>query len=230
MNFESRRGRVVFWIVGVVLLVGVVASTAHMQEFLYRPHLNETLYLPSGRLLDHLSLGYRQVVADFVWFSAVQYYGDYRKGKHSLAYFEGLMNIVTTLDPNFVFAYVFTAWVLSEDLGEFDSGINMLRMGMKNNPTSWELPFEIGFLNFTNRADFELAGRYLELSSRMPGAPERAKRFAAFVYSKAGETESSIRLWEAYREYTDNPYLREMADRYIERLRRGETIPGSVSK
>jgi len=37
-------------------------------------------------------------------------------------------------------------------------------------------------------------------------------------------------LWEAYMEYTDSPYLKQLAQRYIDRLKRGESIPGSVSK
>jgi hypothetical protein len=112
-------------------------------------------------------------------------------------------------------------------MGEFPAGAEILRRGMAKNPTSWELPFEIGFLNFTNRVDYDIAARYLDLASRMPNAPERAKRFAAFVYTRAGEADSSIRLWEAYKEYTDNPYLKEMAERYIERIKQGESIPGA---
>jgi len=220
----------VFWAAGVFFLIGAVFSTARTQDFRYRPYLHESLYLPTGKFLNELSLGYKQVVADFVWFSAVQYYGEYRKGQHALNHFEALMKIVTTLDPHFTFAYIFGAWVIAEDMGDFERGIDMLRDGMANNPTSWRLPFEIGFLNFTHRTDYDLAGRYLDLASRMPNAPERARRFAAFVYTRAGEKDSSIRLWEAYMEYTDSPYLKELAQRYIERLKRGESIPGSVSK
>jgi len=95
---------------------------------------------------------------------------------------------------------------------------------------SWRLPFEIGFLHFANRVDYKIASRYLDLASRMPGCPEQVRRFAAFVYSRAGEHESSIRLWEAYKEYTDNPYLKELADRYIEKLTRTETSSGADSQ
>ncbi len=226
----ARRCAIAYSITGTLFLFGLVFATVRTQEYRHRPYLHESLYLPTGKFLNELSLSYRQVVADFVWFSAVQYYGDYRKGNHSLAYFEGLMNIVISLDPHFIFAYVFGAWVMSEDMGDFKRGTEILRRGMANNPTSWELPFEIGFLNFTHRVDYDVASRYLDLASRMPHAPERAKRFAAFVYQRAGEEDSAIRLWEAYKEYTDNPYLKEMAERYIQKLKRGEKIPGQASR
>jgi hypothetical protein len=226
----ARRSTIAYWITGALFLAGVVFATARTQEYRYRPYLHESLYLPTGDVLNEASLGYKQLVADLVWFSAVQYYGEYREGDHSLAYFEGLIDIVTTLDPHFIFAYIFGAWVLSEDQGEFERGADILRRGMAKNPASWELPFEIGFLNFTHRVDYKIASRYLDLASRMPNAPERARRFAAFVYQRAGEEDSAIRLWQAYKEYTDDPYLKEMADRYLKKLERGEKIPAQVTR
>ena len=215
---RGLRERAVLLLCGVMAASGLVLSTVWVQKYRYRPYLHERLYLPSGKFLEQLSLGYREIVADVVWLSAVQYYGDFRKGNHDLKYFRGLIDITTTLDPHFVFAYLFGALVVSEDVGAFDEGIDILKRGMACNPTSWQLPFEIGFLNFVHRRDTRMAARYFELASRMPGAPEYAERFAAFVYSRAGDNASSIRLWEEYKKHTDDPFLKELAERYIEKL------------
>jgi hypothetical protein len=64
-----------------------------------------------------------------------------------------------------------------------------------------------------------MAARYFDLASRMPGGGDRAKRFAAFVYSQAGHAETSIRMWEELIEQTDEPYMRQLAAGYIEQLR-----------
>jgi len=209
---------------GVFLIAGVVFSTVRSQRYRYRAELNESLYLPSGKLLKEISLGYREFVADLVWFNAVQYYGEYRKDNHDLRYFVSLIDIVTTLDPHFVFAYTFGAIVVSEDLDAFPEGIEILKKGMSENPTNWELPFEIGFLNLIHRRDMSHAARYFNLASRLPGAPEKTKRFAAYVYSLSGDSSSSIEMWETYKEYTDNQYMKDLADRYIARLQAsGET-------
>ncbi len=222
MRRQMDRRSVLFWLCGCLVLGGLVVTTGRVQAFRYRPYLHDSLYLPSGEFLEQISLGYKQLAADMVWFSAIQYYGEYRSGQHSLAYFGGLIDIATDLDPHFVFAYVFGAWVVSEDIGDVQRGTEILKKGMARNPSSWELPFEIGFLNFTND-DYAVAGRYLELASRMPNAPERARRFAAFVYSKAGEGDAAVRIWQAYKEYTDNPYLKELAERYVQKLRAEQT-------
>jgi tetratricopeptide (TPR) repeat protein len=210
--------------VGLALLAGLVVATRRVQPLVNRPYLYETLYLPSGEFIGELSLGYRQIVADVVWLEAMQYYGDYRLDRHGLNYFKGLVDIVVELDPHFIFAYEFGALIVSEDMGYFEDGISILKRGMAANPTSWRLPFEIGFLYYLHQVDFEIAARYFDLASRMPGAPERARRFAAFVYWVAGQQQPAIKLWQEYAETTDSPYLRELATRYVEKLKRNEQI------
>lgn len=215
------RLKPVMLIAGAAVVAGLVFSTVWVQKYRYRAYLHEKLYLPSGRFVREISLGYREIVADAVWLSAVQYYGDFRKGNHDLRYFRGLIDIVTSLDPHFTFAYLFGALVVSEDVGAFDDGMDILKRGMSRNPASWQLPFEIGFLNLVNRRDYALAGRYFELASKLPGAPEYAERFAAFVYSRAGDSESSIRMWEEYRDHAEDPFLKELAERYLQKLNSG---------
>jgi len=225
---DTMRRKATLAVVGITLLAGLALSTWHIQEFRYRPYLHESLYLPSGKFLEQISTGYRELAADLVWFQAVQYYGGFRRGNHDLRYFQGLIDLVVTLDPHFVFAYIFGALVVSEDLGSFDEGADILKRGMAANPTAWRLPFEIGFLSYVNRFDNTVAARYFDLASRMPEAPEFTDRFAAFVYAKAGDDASAIRLWEAYKESTDNKVLRELAERYIEKLKTAKNQEGTA--
>lgn len=203
----------------LALLAGLGWSLHRVDEYRYRPYLHANLYLPSGRFLKEISLGYEQLAADMVWLSAVQYYGEYRMGDHDLAYFRALIDIVTSLDPNFTFAYIFGALVTCEDLETFDEGIDILRKGMAWNPTAWQLPFEIGFLYYIERADYDMAAHYFDLASRLPGSSALARRFAAFVYSRAGHIENSIRMWEEMKRTAEDPFMRELAARYLQKLR-----------
>lgn len=215
----KSRQRLKYILAGIIITGGLAASTIIVHGHSRRPRLNDSLYLPSGKFIGEMSLGYRQLAADFVWLSAVQYYGEYRLDKHDLSYFEGLIDIVTTLDPHFIFAYIFGALVVCSDIGSMDNGVEILRKGMMYNPKSWKLPFEIGFLYYVSAGNADLAARYFDLASRVPGSPEIAERFAAFVYSKAGHTRTSIRMWEELAENTDEPYMKELAARYIEKLK-----------
>ncbi len=208
-----------------VALVGVLAlATARVQAYRERPYLYTNLYLPSGKFIEQTSLGYRELAADWVWFQAVQYYGGYAMSQHDLAYFNGLIDIVTDLDPHFTFPYIFGAVVMSQDMGDMERGVGILKKGMQQNPENWMYPFEIGFLYYVGARDSERAARYFELAGKLPGGSDTARRFAAFVKAKAGHEETSIRMWEEIARNSDQPYMREMAKRYIEKLRAGEKI------
>jgi len=208
-------------VTGMLVVAALVFATIWVQPFVARPYLHTNLYLPSGRFVQQASLGYHELAADMVWFQAVQYYGGYRKSEHDLAYFSGLIDIVNELDPHFVFPYVFGAVVMAQDLGDLDRGIHMLKRGMRNNPSMYELPFEIGFLYYTIARDDSAAARYFDLASRLPGGKERAGRFAAFVYSRAGHTATSMRMWQEIAQDPDEqPYMRDMARHYLEKLKR----------
>lgn len=215
-------------ITGVALCGALVGATIWVQPFTTRPYLHTNLYLPSGKFVQQAALGYRELASDMVWFQAVQYYGGYRLSEHDLAYFGGLIDITTELDPHFAFPYIFGAVVMAQDLGDFDRGIHLLRRGMQNNPTLYELPFEIGFLYYTVARDDSAAAHYFDLASRLPGGKERAGRFAAFVYSRAGHTETSIRMWQDIaRDDKEQPYMRDLARHYIQKLEREGARNGS---
>jgi hypothetical protein len=213
---------------GAVLVAALAVATSRVQAYRDRPYLHANLYLPSGKFIEQSSLGYRELAADWVWFQAVQYFGGWAKGQHDLAYFAGLIDIVTDLDPHFTFPYIFGSLVLAQDMGDLERGVQVLKKGMAENPTEWEYPFEIGFLYYVVARDAERAARYFELAARLPGGEDYAGRFAAFVYSKAGHAETSIRMWEEIVKETDQPYLREMGNRYIEKLRKGELPHGAA--
>lgn len=213
---------------GVALLAILCVATVRVQAYRDRAYLHTNLYLPSGKFIEQTSFGYREVAADWVWFQSVQYFGGWAKGNHDLAYFQGLIDIVTDLDPQFIFAYIFGSVVIAQDMRELERGLDVLRKGMRENPSSWELPFEMGFLCYVVARDSERAARYFERAARMPGGGDRARRFAAFVHSKAGHTETSLRMWEDIARESEEPYMRDIAKFYIEKLRAGDENPGST--
>jgi len=222
-----------FWgiAIAVALFGATVVSATHAKRHNYRPYLYDNLYLPSGKFIGQASLGYKQLASDLTWFNAIQYYGGYRQEHHDLAYFAGLIDIVTDLDPHFVFPYIFGAVVMSQDLVAFPEAVALLRKGMTRNPQQWQFPFEIGFLYYVDAHDNEMAARYFELAARLPGGGDKARRFAAFIYSRAGHEHNSIRMWEELIENTNEPWMRELAERSLERLkaRSGQGTDGPFS-
>jgi len=222
--------RAYFEIGAAVVALGVLFAASRGVEGLAREkHRLEVLYLPSGEFIEQATLGYHNLAADVLWFKMVQYYGGYRMGENDLALFSHLVDVITDLDPQFVFAYVFGALVIAQDLGHFESGAAFLEKGMENNPEEWWLPFELGFLQYVYARDYAAAVSSFERAARLPGAGPQAARFAAFAAGKAGHVETSIAMWEELARTSDNEYIRELAERYIEELRSG-TFPGMRGK
>src|SRR5262249_56552005 len=68
--------------------------------------LEEVLYLPSGKVLKRLSLGYSGLLADIYWTRAVQYFGgkyEQRSTRYDLLH--PLLDITTDLEPKLTPAY-----------------------------------------------------------------------------------------------------------------------------
>jgi len=212
--------------IAVAALALLVAASRGVEGLAQKKHRLEVLYLPSGQFVTQASLGYRDLAADVLWFRMVQYYGGYRMGENDIALFAHLVDVITDLDPQFTYAYVFGALIMAQDLDQFKQGIGFLEKGVRNNPHDWWLPFELGFLNYVHARDYSQALFYFEKAARLPGAGPQAARFAAFVAAKAGYVETSIAMWEELARTSDNKYIRELAGRYIEKLRAG-TFPGT---
>ncbi len=207
--------------VAVVSLAALFAASRGVEGLSQRKHRLEVLYLPSGRFIEQATLGYHDLAADVLWFRMVQYYGGYQLGQNDLALFTHLVDVITDLDPQFVFAYVFGSLIIAQDLGHFDQGIAFLEKGAKNNPTDWSLPFETGFLEYVYARDYAKALAHFQEASKLPGAGPQAGRFAAFVAAKAGYVETSIAMWEEIERTSDNRYIRELAERYVAKLKAG---------
>jgi tetratricopeptide (TPR) repeat protein len=214
----------------VLVVILVFVSARSVEELASEKRRLEVLYLPSGEFIDQASLGYRNLAADLLWVKTVQYYGGYRLGKNDLALFSHLVEVITDLDPQFTFAYLFGGLVIAEDLGYFEEGVAFIKKGIENNPADWWLVFELGFLNYVYARDYATAAHYFQLASRLPEADEIAKRFAAFVAAKAGHTETSIAMWEELSRTSDNPYIRDMAKNYIDKLKQDPDVDGENTR
>jgi tetratricopeptide (TPR) repeat protein len=206
-------------------LIMLFAASHGVEGLSRKKHQLEVLYLPSGHFIEQATLGYHDLAADVLWLKMVQYYGGYRMGENDLELFSHLVDVITDLDPQFTFAFIFGALIIAEDVGNFDRGITFLEKGIRNNPDNWSLPFELGFLYYVYARDYARALFYFRTASELPGAGPQAARFAAFVAARAGYIETSIALWEELARTSDNEYIRELAQRYIEKLRAG-AFPG----
>jgi hypothetical protein len=213
----KTRQRLLLGLVVGLLACGSVGSLRALEGVPRRSVTEEKLYVPSGRYLRQATLGFREVAADYLWFQTVQYYGAYRRGEHDLGYFRGLLDAVCQLDPQFIEAYRFGSLVLAMDLRDRSGAVNILKQGIQNNPDTWVLPFEVGFVHYVLDQNFRRAATWFDAAATAPDATDFTRRFAAFCHKRAGDTEVSLLLWRNLYETTSNPAMRDLAERMIQR-------------
>ncbi len=208
---------------GVALLLGTCAFqlAARLARDLPRPHpLEELSYYPSGRRLELATLGHADTFADLAWMRAVQYYGEHRRTDMRFARLFHVFDVLTSLSPRFVPAYVFGSFALAQEGGDFERAEALMLKGLNENPASGQLAFELGFLYYVKPGgrDLSRAAEYFEQAARLPDGPPSARRFAAYVRQNAGDFAVARALWVEVARQSENRYLREMAEREIRKI------------
>ncbi len=211
------------WAVALILGAGAFQLAALASRTLPRPHpLEELSYYPSGNRLELATLGHAESFADLAWMRAVQYYGEHRRTDMRFTRLYHVFDILTSLSPGFVPAYVFGSFALAQEGGDFARAEALMLKGIEANPTSGLLAFELGFLYYVRPGgrDLARAGEFFERAARLPDGPPSARRFAAYVRQNAGDFAVARALWSEVAAGSENRYLREMARREIEKIDR----------
>jgi hypothetical protein len=217
-----RRRMAVCWAIAAVLGSGAVALAQLGWDRLPHPlPLEELAYYPSGELLKPATLGHPEAAADLAWLRAVQYYGEHRQSDNRFERMPHVFDILTSLSPSFLPAYVFGAFAMAQEGGHFPRAEALMMKGMEANPRSGRLAFEMGFLYYvkTGGRDLRHAAECFEQAARQPDAPPEAARFAAFCRQNAGDLRVAYALWENVYRTSANPYLRDIAERNMREIR-----------
>lgn len=223
------KGRLTATVVSALLLVllfsGSVFSMAKVQALRGgQATLEEVLYLPSGKTLKRLSLGYSSLLADIYWTRAVQYFGN-RISHYSVRYdlLAPLLNITTDLDPHLIVAYqdgsVFLSQKPPSGAGQPEKAVDLLEKGIRNNPEYWRLYFTLGFVHYMDRHDYKGAEEAFRKGSEVPGALPWMKVMAARMAEKGHDIGTSLVLWKTVYDETRDKEVKDTADMHIDSLR-----------
>ncbi|HKY32173.1 MAG TPA: hypothetical protein VJV23_06530 [Candidatus Polarisedimenticolia bacterium] len=178
----------------------------------------QVLYLPSGKYLKVVSLGFPEVLADLIYIWSIQYYGHY-EAPDRYRYLEHIYgSVITELDPRYVDPYLIGSMIMSLEAGDHEMALRLLDKGIAANPREWILPFEAGFLCFNVLHDHERAARYFEAALAMPGAPGVIRRLRAEMYNKLGDKRRSLAYWTEVHETAATDYVKDVSWRHVHDL------------
>ena len=152
----------------------------------------ELSYLPNGEYLKVAVLGYRQMVADLLWLKVVQHFGVREQTIEGYLWAYRAADVLTDLDPKFVYAYQATGTVLAISARQIHESVALLEKGLRHNPDAWIIPFVLGYDYYFEFHDSATAGKYFRIASMLPGSPKYLPQLAAKMTIQAGEPDAAV--------------------------------------
>jgi len=111
---------------------------------------------PSARAVAHALGEFRIVASNMIWLNVVdRYHHEYmEKGRdwQTDAAILPFLRIITWLDPHFIQAYDVAGAILC-GINQYDEGQKFLTDGIKNNPTNWQLYYDVAMQDAWYRSD-----------------------------------------------------------------------------
>lgn len=220
------------WLALVVLLVSATSLQVALEGKLQRPaSVSGVQWIQSPSLMRRLALGFNAIWADVYWIRAVQYYGgtslspDANKNYDQLY---PLLDITTSLDPQFNIAYRFGSILLSESYprgpGQSEEAIALLKKGMRESPDKWQYYHDAGFVEYWWRRDAKSAAEWFLKAAKLPEAPNWLEPLAASVLAERGERNASRAMWMQLRQTAEHQWIRDAAVRGLLQLDAEEQI------
>ena len=205
----------------LLLLFFLIVNLSYRIDLKKSPHtlIGELMYFPSGNAVRALSLGFYASLADLVWLRFIQYYGEHRLTDARFDLMYHILDILTTLDPNFTYAYTLGALMLATDAKRPDLAEKLLKRGMAAYPDQWRIPFFYGFINYVFLRDYKVAEAYFRLSAQRPNAPDITWRWAGYIlFKRLGDLKTALALWLELCNNSKNPEEKAIAKMYIKEI------------
>jgi hypothetical protein len=222
---RNQKVAVIVALLLALLFTGSVVSRRQVEKIQGKQAtLEEVLYLPSGKTVKKLSLGYSGLLADIYWTRAVQYFGaQHLRGSERYDLLAPLLDITTDLDPNLIVAYETGAIFLSQKqpdgAGQPDKAAALVEKGIRANPSYWRLYFTLGFIHYADRHDPKAAQQAFEKGAEVPGALPWMKVMAARMAEHADDLTTAAYLWKTILDTNWNKEIKDTAEKHLVSLR-----------
>jgi hypothetical protein len=203
---------------GSVALLLLLAAVGLRWEFSQRHDAmadtrTQLRLLPNGALVKSMVLGYHHVAADLLWLNIVQVLGEREVRQADYDWLFHALDVATTLDPHYVYAYDIGGVVLAELAGRVDWSNALLEKGLAANSQAWRLPFQLGFNAFFHQQDYVRAADYMAIAARLPGRPAYVPELAARLYVEGKQPTLALDFLDVMVKQTDDAQVLAVLER-----------------
>jgi len=147
---------------------------------------DELTYLPSGKLLKPMVLGFDEAAAALIWVKSILYYADAYLNHQNYQWLGHMLDIVTTLNPRFKPAYDFGGVILTKQVSEIPKTLVLLERGIAEYPDDWQLRVSAALARVKLDSNYLLAAEYLKPLAIDTLVPVHIRNLAATFLEKGG--------------------------------------------
>jgi hypothetical protein len=169
-------------------------------------------------------LGFHHLGADVLWLRVVQVLGDRVVRDKDYEWLYHALDVITTLDPRYEYAYEAGGTVLAELALRVDLSNRLLEKGVGPNPDSWRIPFRLGFNQFFHLDNHLAAAKYMAQAAKVPGEfpigpPAYTARLASRLYVQGKNPDVALEFLDAMLQQTTDEAVRDQLQRRMKRIR-----------
>jgi len=165
--------------------------------------------LPKGEYLKPALLGYHHLGADLLWLRLLQVVGQRRISADEFEWMYHALDVITTLDPQYAYAYYAGGSVLVDQANRQDLSNLLLEKGTDANPQVWYIPFLLGYNYYFLLADPAQGAKYIMKAASLPDRPAYLPGLATRMAAEAGSPDTALAFLEARLLETHDPQTRE---------------------
>jgi hypothetical protein len=174
--------------------------------------IEELAQLPRGEYLKPMLLGYQHAGADLLWLQLLQVLGKKKTSADEYEWIYHTLDVITTLDPQYDYAYYVGGVVLTNLAHRTDLSNRLLEKGFDANPTVWNLPFLLGYNYYFILDDAARGAEYMAAAAKLPGGPSYLPGLASRMYAEANNPEVALQLLKALWLQTQDQEMREVLE------------------
>jgi hypothetical protein len=195
---------------------------------LSRPPVKETAgvhrdpLLPRAEFLHLIGASQQNLIADYFWIQAINNIGTAQSAPEYRDVFF-YADLITDLDPRFVFVYRFCSPAISINVGRghwvnTQESTQLLEKGLRVAPKDIFLRILLAYNHSYFHKNYRYAASLLDETSKLPGAPRYVAALATRLYAQSGDVDAGLALAQSIYETADDAETRKIFEHRVKEL------------
>ncbi|MBH0179339.1 MAG: hypothetical protein HP491_16120 [Nitrospira sp.] len=194
----------------LLITVGWLQAGLDTQQDATLKQIEDLAKLPKGEYLKPALLGYHHLGADLLWLKLLQVVGNKRNSADEYEWIYHTLDVITTLDPHYAYAYYVGGNILGDLAQRPDLSNRLLEKGAEANQAVWYIPFLLGYNYYFFLADPVKGAEYTMRAASLPGRPDYLPGLATRMAAEAGNPNTALAFLEARVRETQDPGMQEV--------------------